>query len=86
MPLEEAPPVFDEADVNLVAVDDALNALSAIDESKSKVVELKFFGGLGVEEMAEVVGVSSDTVTRDWQFAKLWLLRQLSRGSVSYGS
>jgi len=78
--------VFDEADVNLVAVDDALNALSAIDESKSKVVELKFFGGLGVEEMAEVVGVSSDTVTRDWQFAKLWLLRQLSRGSVSYGS
>ncbi|MGA7359329.1 MAG: ECF-type sigma factor, partial [Candidatus Sulfotelmatobacter sp.] len=65
---------------NLVALDDALKALSAVDERKSKVVELKFFGGLSVEETAEVLRVSSDTVVRDWRLAKLWLLRELSRG------
>ncbi|MGA9447302.1 MAG: ECF-type sigma factor, partial [Candidatus Sulfotelmatobacter sp.] len=65
---------------NLVALDDALKALSAVDERKSKVVELKFFGGLSVEETAEVLRVSCDTVVRDWRLAKLWLLRELSRG------
>src|SRR5579863_8327581 len=77
--LEDAPSVFNEPDVNLVALDDALKALAAVDERKSKVVELKFFGGLNVEETAEVLGISSDTVLRDWQFAKLWLLRELNR-------
>lgn len=81
IPLEEAPSVGDEADVNLVALDDALNALAAVDERKSKVVELKFFGGLSVEETAEVLRVSSDTVIRDWRLAKLWLLRELNRGA-----
>ena len=65
--LDEAPSVCNEPDVNLVALDDALKALCAIDERKSKVVELKFFGGLNVEETAEVLGVSSDTVMRDWR-------------------
>ena len=73
--LDEAPSVFNEPDVNLVALDDALKALSAIDERKSKIVELKFFGGLSVEETAEVLRVSSDTVVRDWRLAKTWLFR-----------
>ncbi len=81
--LDEAPPLCNEPDVNLVALDDALKALAAIDERKSKVVELKFFGGLSVEETAAVLHISSDTVIRDWQFAKLWLLRELSREGVS---
>ena len=84
IPLEEAPSVSDEADVNLVALDDALNALAGVDERKSKVVELKFFGGLSVEETAEVLRVSSDTVIRDWRLAKIWLLRELSRGRASH--
>lgn len=84
IPLEEVPSVSDEADVNLVALDDALNALAAVDERKSKVVELKFFGGLSVEETAEVLRVSSDTVIRDWRLAKIWLLRELSRGRASH--
>ncbi len=82
--LEEAPSVCNEPDVNLVALDDALKALSAVDERKSKVVELKFFGGLNVEETAEVLGISSDTVIRDWRLAKIWLLRELSRERGSH--
>src|SRR5215468_9306771 len=79
--LDEAPSVCGEPDVNLVALDDALKALSAIDERKSRVVELKFFGGLNVEETAEVLGISSDTVIRDWRLAKIWLSRELSQGT-----
>ena len=70
-----------EPDVDLVALDDALKALSAVDERKSKVVELKFFGGLSVEETAEVLRVSSDTVVRDWRLAKIWLLREMGQGT-----
>ena len=82
--LDEAPSLCNEPDVNLVALDDALKALAAVDERKSKVVELRFFGGLSVDETAEVLRISSDTVLRDWQFAKLWLLRELNRaGSES---
>lgn len=81
--IEDAPSLCNEPDVNLVALDDALKTLSAIDERKSKVVELKFFGGLNVEETAEVLGVSSDTVIRDWRLAKMWLLRELSREKAS---
>lgn len=79
--LEEAPSVGSEPDLDLVALDDALKALSAVDERKSKVVELRFFGGLSVEETAEVLRVSTDTVLRDWKLAKMWLLRELNRGS-----
>jgi len=67
-----------------VDLDDALKALAAVDERKSKVVELKFFGGLNVEETAEVLRVSSDTVMRDWKLAKIWLLRELSRGRAGH--
>ena len=62
---------------DLVALDRALNALAAVDERKSQVVEMRFFGGLSVEETAEALHVSPDTVKRDWKLAKLWLLREL---------
>lgn len=80
--LDEAPSVCGEPDLDLVALDDALKALAAVDERKSKVVELKFFGGLSAEETAEVLHVSSDTVIRDWRLAKIWLLRELSHTRV----
>lgn len=62
---------------DLVALDDALAALAAIHPRKSQVVELRFFGGLSLDETAEALHVSVDTVKRDWRFAKLWLVRQL---------
>jgi RNA polymerase sigma factor (TIGR02999 family) len=67
-----------EASANLVAVDDALNRLSEVDERKSQVVEMRFFGGLSVDETAEVLRVSPETVMRDWKLAKAWLHRELS--------
>jgi len=77
---------FDEAllagpkmDTDLAALDEALNKLAAIDQRKSRVVEMRFFGGLDVKETAEVLKVSPDTVMRDWKMAKVWLLRELSR-------
>jgi RNA polymerase sigma-70 factor, ECF subfamily len=79
LPLDEALVISREPDADLVGVDDALKALAAIDERKSRVVELRFFGGLSVEETAEVLKVSPDTVMRDWKLAKVWLLGQLSR-------
>lgn len=63
---------------DLIALDDALNALAAIDPRKSQVVELRFFGGLSVEETAKVLKVSPETVMRDWKLAKAWLARELS--------
>lgn len=62
----------------LVALDDALSALAEVDPRKSRIVELRFFGGLSVKETAEVVKVSSDTVMRDWKIARAWLLTELS--------
>ena len=64
---------------DLVALDDALHSLAAMDERKSRVVELRFFGGLTVEETAEVLHISPETVMRDWKTAKVWLQRELSR-------
>lgn len=64
---------------DLVALDDALTALAEVDPRKSQVVELRFFGGLNTDEIAEVLGVSSDTVLRDWKTAKVWLLREIRR-------
>src|SRR5271169_134933 len=81
MSLDEAPSVGNEPDPDLMALDDALQALAAIDERESKVVELRFFGGLSVEETAEVLKVSVETVMRDWRLAKIWLLRELSEGN-----
>ena len=64
---------------DLVALDDALKALAATDARNARVVELRFFGGLSVEETAEVLKVSPDTVTRDWRLAKVWLAREMGR-------
>jgi RNA polymerase sigma factor (TIGR02999 family) len=66
-----------EPAVDVLALDRALEALAAVDDRKSRVIELRFFGGLSVEETAEVLHVSPDTVKRDWRLAKLWLLREL---------
>jgi RNA polymerase sigma-70 factor, ECF subfamily len=82
--LDEAPTLGAQTDADLIALDEALQALAVLDERKSKVVELRFFGGLSVEETAEVLRISSHTVMRDWKFAKVWLLREL-RGEVCGG-
>jgi RNA polymerase sigma factor (TIGR02999 family) len=66
-----------DRDPDLVALDEALVRLASLDERKSRVVELRFFGGLGVDETAEVLGVSADTVMRDWRLAKAWLMREI---------
>lgn len=63
----------------VVALDEALGELAALDERKAKVVELKFFGGLNTEEVAEVLKISPETVKRDWRFSRNWLLRELSK-------
>jgi RNA polymerase sigma-70 factor, ECF subfamily len=62
-----------------VALDDSLSALAEFDPRKSRVVELKFFGGLTTDEIAEVLGISEPTVLRDWKLAKSWLQRELKR-------
>ena len=80
--LDDALAVTEEQLVDLVALDDALNALAALDPRKSQVVELHFFGGLDLEETAEVLKVSSDTVLRDWKLAKNWLRCELSGESL----
>jgi RNA polymerase sigma-70 factor, ECF subfamily len=69
-----------EKDRELIALNDALTRLEALDQRKSKVVELRYFGGLSVDEVAEVLKVSSITVMRDWQFAKAWLAREMQNG------
>jgi len=74
---EEALAVSDERPHDIVVLDDALQALARLDERKSTVVELRFFGGLSVDETATIVKVSPDTVMRDWQFAKAWLRRTM---------
>ena len=75
--LDDALMVSSEPGEDLVALDDALNALAALDERKGRVVEMRFFGGLSLDETAEALQVSRDTVKRDWKMAKLWLLREL---------
>ena len=75
--LDEALTVAREPGQNLVALDEALTALAAVDARKSQVVEMRFFGGLDIDETAEALSVSRDTVKRDWRVAKLWLLREL---------
>jgi RNA polymerase sigma-70 factor (ECF subfamily) len=80
--LEEAAVVGGGQDEDLVALDDAMNALARIDPRKVQVVEMRFFGGLNVEETAEVLKVSPVTVKRDWRGAKLWLYRELTGGTT----
>lgn len=76
--LDQAPVLSDERAAELVALDDALRSLAELDQRKSRVVELRYFGGLSVEETAEVVGISPDTVAREWRRAKAFLRRELS--------
>jgi RNA polymerase sigma factor (TIGR02999 family) len=71
---------------DLVALDEALRVLADVHPRKCEVVELRFFGGLSIEETAEALRVSTDTVKRDWRFAKLWLLRELTRGRLAEGA
>src|SRR5215203_6202938 len=78
--LDEALTVTIEKDANLVALDEALNELATFDERKAKIVELKFFGGLSVDETAEVLKISGVTVMREWNKAKAWLYRELNQG------
>lgn len=82
LPLEEAFTVCEESPDQIIAVDDALKSLATVDKRKSRVVELRFFGGLSVEETAEVIKVSPETVMRDWKIAKSWLLREISGGDA----
>ena len=78
VPLDEASTVIHEQAANVAALDDALQRLEAIDERQGKIVELRFFGGLSIEETAEVLKVSPGTVMRDWTFARAWLRNEMS--------
>ncbi len=83
IPLNEAVAVFRDHGTDIVALDDALSTLAGIDPRKSRVVEMRFFGGLSIRETAEVLNVSQETVLRDWRLAKVWLLRELSQGKLN---
>ena len=81
--LDEAADVSDERAADLLALDDALTGLASVDPRKSQLVELKYFGGLTTEEIAEALGVSTPTVERDWRTARIWLHREISRTVTS---
>jgi RNA polymerase sigma factor (sigma-70 family) len=70
------------ADVDLIDLEDALDRLGHLDERKSKVVELKFYGGLTIDEIAEVLGISAATVEREWAFARAWLYDAIEGGGA----
>jgi RNA polymerase sigma factor (TIGR02999 family) len=76
---DEGLQVASESSATLVALDDALQELAKVDERKSQVIEMRFFGGLSVEETAAVLKVSPDTVMRDWRLAKAWLVREMKK-------
>lgn len=78
--LDEALTISSEPGADLVALDDALTDLAAIDKRQSQIVELRYFGGLSEDEVAEVLGLSSRTVRRDWSLARAWLYRELNQG------
>jgi RNA polymerase sigma factor (TIGR02999 family) len=79
VPLDEAVVVAGTRPIGILALDEALASLSKVDPHKGRVVELRFFGGLKVEEAAEVLGISPETARRDWKMAKVWLFRELTR-------
>ena len=83
VPLEEALLGTRARGVEVLALDDALASLAKLDPRKSRVVELRFFGGLSVEETAEVLRISPETVLRDWRMAKVWLFRELGAGTTA---
>jgi RNA polymerase sigma-70 factor (ECF subfamily) len=81
---DEDLPVSADPPYDLVALDDALQALAVDHSRKARVVELRFFGGLSVDQTAHVLDVSDDTMTRDWKFAKAWLLREMTAGQQGH--
>ena len=81
--LDSVPVLSRHSHLGLVALDDALNGLAKIDPRKTQVVELRFFGGLTVDETAAVLRISPESVARDWTLAKAWLLRELSPGTTN---
>jgi len=76
---DRIPDLTSDRAADVVALDDALSAFSQLEPRRARVVELRFFGGLSVEETAEVLGISAPSVMRDWKLAKAWLVRELSR-------
>jgi RNA polymerase sigma factor (TIGR02999 family) len=76
--LDQIPDISSRRDPELIAIDEALEALAQLDPRKAKVIELRFFGGLSVEETAEVLKVHEQTVLRDWRLARVWLMREMS--------
>lgn len=84
--IEDVPEPVSENRIDLIALDDALNALASFDSRKAKVVELRYFGGLSVEETAKFLKISPDTAMRDWKLAKAWLLRELKAGPQTHPS
>jgi len=78
VPIDEALVGVPTVGIGVLALDEALEVLSKVDSRKARVVELRYFGGLSVEETAEVLGISPETAKRDWKMAKAWLLRELS--------
>jgi RNA polymerase sigma factor (TIGR02999 family) len=78
--VEDAGELAVAPDVDLMALDDALHALERIDTQQRRIVELRYFGGLSIEETAEALGISPATVKRDWRMARAWLHRELSSG------
>jgi len=80
VPLDEERLAAPVTDTDVIALDEALDALALVDDRKMRVVEMRYFGGLTVEQTADALGVSADTVKRDWRLAKLWLLKHLDGG------
>jgi RNA polymerase sigma factor (TIGR02999 family) len=78
--LQEAMALEKARNIDLIALDNALNGLARLDPQQAKIVEMRFFGGLSIEDTAEVIGVSRTTVKREWATARAWLLREMSGG------
>jgi RNA polymerase sigma factor (TIGR02999 family) len=78
--LDAVPDLAADRSAELIAIDDALEALAKLDARKAKVIELRFFGGLSVEETAEVLDISTQSVMRDWRLSRSWLMREISKG------
>lgn len=79
LPLDDADSHASKADIDVIALDDALQSLAKLDPQQSRVVELRFFAGLSIEDTSEVLGLSPSTVKRDWNTARVWLYRELDR-------
>ena len=86
LPLDEGLVFSPEKSAALIALDEGLNELAKFDSRKARIVELRYFGGMSVEEVSEVLGVHPNTVMRDWSLAKVWLKREITRGAASTAS